>query len=72
MVNKKLRSRLACAICAIQSYFREFGTRLTFGGGPGTGRMKYKMEQNFRLEIAVGNFGLPLKTFRLFPVKETK
>ena len=53
--------------------YREFGTRLTIGGGPGTGRMKYKMEQNFPFgnHIPVGNFGPPLITFRLFPVKET-
>jgi len=43
----------------------ESGTSLTTGAGPGTGR-KSKWNTIFRLEIQVGNFILPLKTFRLF------
>ena len=35
------------------------------GAGPGSGR-KRKWHTIFRLDIPVGNFGLPLKMFRLF------
>jgi len=43
----------------------EPGTSLTIGVGLGTGR-KSKWNTIFRLDIPAGNFGVPLKTFRLF------
>ena len=46
--------------------YRKSGTSLTIGAGPGNGRKKNEMSTIFRLDIAVGNFGLPLKVFRLF------
>ena len=44
----------------------ESGTSLTIGVGLGTGTEKSKWNTIFRLDIPVGNFGVPLKTFRLF------
>ena len=43
----------------------ESGTNLKIGVGLGTGR-KSKWNTIFRLDISVGNFRVPLKTFRLF------
>ena len=43
----------------------ESGTSLTIGVGLGTGK-KSKWNTIFRLDIPVGNFVVPLKTFRLF------
>ena len=44
------------------------GTSLTIGVGLGTGR-KSKWNTIFHLDIPVGNFGVPLNTFRLFRTK---
>ena len=43
----------------------ESGTSLTIGVGLGTGK-KSKWNTIFCLDIPVGNFVVPLKTFRLF------
>ena len=71
LLNGKLRSRLACTICAVEATgYRESGTSLTIGAGSGTGRNKL-----FRSDIQVGNFGVPLKRSVYsgdFPVGQAK
>jgi len=44
----------------------ESESSLTIGAGPGTGRKKLQMEHNFPFGYSGWEFGLPLKTFRLF------
>ena len=59
--NGKFHRRLTCTRFAQ----RESGTSLTIGAGSGTGR-KSSEETQFSFEYSGCEFGVPLKTFRLF------
>ena len=46
--------------------YRESGTSLAIGAGPGTGRKNEKKQQRQQLSVLIFRFGLLRKTFLLF------